>query len=321
MNKQIIILIIASIAIVGATGVGAYNILSDSDMNQQNFDNIKVSVPADAQFTQTLAGYEDNKYGITINTFKSKDAMVNFLDNKTNAQMIALGDIPPQSVAFTEGNTTNIIITNINGNEGICIGALDQNLTVKMANSVVFSNGHKSVKDNGFLGLHKKPLNLESDFKMMMFLLAQVQIKNSAFNVSSFSSIINNIINNNITNSNVNINNSNTNNDGTPLSESECRNIANEALPTGYSLGSASHTGDTYTFSVTNNKGGDGGSISVDDISGQIISSNIIPENTDSTDPTENETENSVDSISTESVNPEDTQVPDQSQSQSSQPA
>ena len=202
MNTKAIIIIIAIVAIVGATGVGAYSILNDSSMSQETFDGIKVNVPADAQFTQTLAGYEDNKYGITINTFKSKEAMVSFLDNKTNAQMIALGGMPPQSVGFTEGNTTDIMVTNTNGNEGICIKALDQNLTVKMANTVVFSNGHKSAKDNGFLGLHKTPLNLQSDFKMIMFLLAQVQIKNSAFNVSTFSSIVTEIINNDNSNTN-----------------------------------------------------------------------------------------------------------------------
>ncbi len=31
--------------------------------------------------------------------------------------------------------------------EGICVGASDQNLVLKMANSVIFSNGHPSEKE------------------------------------------------------------------------------------------------------------------------------------------------------------------------------
>ena len=144
LNSHVIFLI-AIVGIIAAGVVGA-TILNNGAMKQTDFDGIKVSVPADSNFVKTADGYADSKYGITIHTFKNNDSMVNYLKGKSGVSVISLKNQPPQSVAFVQGDDTNVLVTN--GGEAIAIGAKDQGLVSDMANTVVFSNHQKSAKPN-----------------------------------------------------------------------------------------------------------------------------------------------------------------------------
>ena len=126
MNKNVAIILSIAAIFITATCVGATVINSDVDMKQNTFDGIKINVPHDTEFIQIPDGFKENTYGITIHTFKDNQSMVNFLNSLQDAKIVSLADQPPQSVAFTQGDTTNILVTN--GKEGICVGASDQNL-------------------------------------------------------------------------------------------------------------------------------------------------------------------------------------------------
>lgn len=112
--------------------------------------------------------------------------MVNFLNSLQNAKIVSLPDQPPQSVAFTQGDTTNILVTN--GKEGICVGAPDQNLVLKMANSVIFSNGHPSERNHGVMGVGQKHLDKDKDFNLMVGILALVD--NTEINIDNYNTAI-----------------------------------------------------------------------------------------------------------------------------------
>ncbi len=173
----IIIIGIISVGIVGATVMS-----NDSSMKEETFDGIKVSVPSDSEFVKAGDGvYKDSNYGITINTFKNNDSMIDFLKNTNKSKIIPIDDQPPQSVAFKKGKTINILVTN--GNEGVSVGTKDGNLTAKIANSIVFSNNHKSQKPSG-IGVVNGQMNVEQDFNLIMLILADVDTK--IFNLGIF---------------------------------------------------------------------------------------------------------------------------------------
>ena len=182
INTQVIFLI----AIVGiiTAGVVCASVLSNGSMKQVDFDGIKVSVPSDAEFVKTGDGYADSRYGITIHTFKNNNSIANYLKSVTGAHVIALKNQPPQSLAFAQGDDTNVVVTN--GAEGICIGAKDQSLASDMANSVVFSNHQKSVKPQVSIpGIAPPPhLVFDVDFNHITNILAFVN--NPELNVASF---------------------------------------------------------------------------------------------------------------------------------------
>ncbi len=191
LNSHVIFLI-AIVGIITAGVVGA-TILNNGAMKQTDFDGIKVSVPADSNFVKTADGYADSKYGITIHTFKNNDSMVNYLKSKPGASMISLKNQPPQSVAFVQGDDTNVLVTN--GAEAVAIGAKDQGLVSDMANTVVFSNHQKSAKSTPVIPVIAPPPHLEfhRDFYLIMPLLAK--INNKEFNTAIFETNINNTIN------------------------------------------------------------------------------------------------------------------------------
>jgi hypothetical protein len=191
LNSHVIFLI-AIVGIITAGVVGA-TILNNGSMKQTDFDGIKVSVPSDSNFVKTADGYADSKYGITIHTFKNNDSVVNFLKGKSGASVISLKNQPPQSVAFVQGDDTNVLVTN--GGEAIAIGAKDQGLVSDMSNTVVFSNHQKSAKPNPVVPVILPPPHLEfhRDFYLIMPLLAKINTKE--FNVAIFESNINNTIN------------------------------------------------------------------------------------------------------------------------------
>lgn len=186
MNKNIAIILSIAAILITLTCVGATVINSDGDMKQNTFDGIKINVPHDAKFIQIPDGFKENTYGITIHTFKDNQSMVNFLNSLQNAKIVSLPDQPPQSVAFTQGDTTNILVTN--GKEGICVGAPDQNLVLKMANSVIFSNGHPSERNHGVMGVGQKHLDKDKDFNLMVGILALVD--NSEINIDNYNTAI-----------------------------------------------------------------------------------------------------------------------------------
>ena len=112
MNKNVAIILSIAAIFITATCVGATVINSDVDMKQNTFDGIKINVPHDTKFIQIPDGFKENTYGITIHTFKDNQSMVNFLNSLQDAKIVSLADQPPQSVAFTQGDTTNILVTN-----------------------------------------------------------------------------------------------------------------------------------------------------------------------------------------------------------------
>ena len=155
MNKNISIILSIAAILITLTCVGATVINSDGDMKQNTFDGIKINVPHDAKFIQIPDGFKENTYGITIHT-------------------------------FTQGDTTNILVTN--GKEGICVGAPDQNLVLKMANSVIFSNGHPSERNHGVMGVGQKHLDKDKDFNLMVGILALVD--NTEINIDNYNTAI-----------------------------------------------------------------------------------------------------------------------------------
>ena len=191
LNSHVIFLI-AIVGIITAGVVGA-TILNNGSMKQVDFDGIKVSVPADSNFVKTADGYADSKYGIAINTFKNNDSVVNYLKSKSGASVISLKNQPPQSVAFVQGDDTNVLVTN--GVEAISIGAKDQGLVSDMSNTVVFSNHQKTAKPAPVIPVIAPPphLELHHDFYLIQALIAQVNTQE--FNVGLFETNINTTIN------------------------------------------------------------------------------------------------------------------------------
>ena len=181
INSHVLFLIII-IGVISAGIVGATIMTSDSTMKTETFDGIKISVPADSDFIKTGDGvYKDNNYGITINTFKNNNSMIDFLKNTKKSKIIPVENQPPQSVAFKKGDTINILVTN--GKEGISVGSNDGELTSKIANSIIFSNNQKSEKSTGF-GIAKPHMNVNQDFNLIMLLIADVDT--NIFNLNIF---------------------------------------------------------------------------------------------------------------------------------------
>lgn len=173
----IVIIGIISVGIVGATVMS-----QDTSMKQEVFDGITISVPADSEFVKAGNGvYKDSNYGITINTFKNNNSMIDFLKNTKKSKIIPIDNQPPQSVAFKKGDTINILVTN--GLEGVSIGSKDGELTSKMANNIIFSNNHKSDKSSG-IPLVKPHMNIKQDFNLIMLLVADVDT--NIFNLNLF---------------------------------------------------------------------------------------------------------------------------------------
>ncbi|WP_405294599.1 hypothetical protein [Methanobrevibacter sp.] len=186
VDKHVLFLIVI-IGIISAGIVGATVMNTDTSMKQEVFDGMTVSVPADSEFVKVGDGvYKDSHYGITINTFKNNDSMIDFLKNSKKSKIIPIENQPPQSVAFKKGDTINILVTN--GNEGLSVSTKDGDLTSKIANSIIFSNNHKSQKSNG-LGLVKPHMNIHQDFNLIMILVADVDTK--IFNTAIFEDNLN----------------------------------------------------------------------------------------------------------------------------------
>lgn len=157
---------------VSAGLVGASLMTTDTTMKQEVFDGIKVSVPSDSDFIKVTDGvYKDSKYGIVINTFKNNDSMINYLKNTKQSKIVPVKNQPPQSVAFKKGDTLNILVTN--GQEGVSVSAKDGELVSKIANNIIFSNNHKSVKPVG-IGVFNPELNINGDFNLMFALIGEV---------------------------------------------------------------------------------------------------------------------------------------------------
>lgn len=175
-----ILLLIIIIGVISAGIAGATIMTSDSSMKEEVFDGIKIAVPADSSFVKAGDGvYKDSNYGITINTFKNNDSMINYLKNTKNSKIIPVENQPPQSVAFKKGDTINILVTN--GKEGVSVSSNDGELTSKIANSITFSDNQKSEKSTGF-GFSKPQMNVDQDFNLIMILVAQVDT--NIFNVN-----------------------------------------------------------------------------------------------------------------------------------------
>ncbi|MBR3139886.1 MAG: hypothetical protein IKF11_03340 [Methanobrevibacter sp.] len=186
IDMHILFLILLAGA-VSAGLVGASLMTTDTTMKQEVFDGIKVSVPSDSDFIKVTDGvYKDSKYGIVINTFKNNDSMIDYLKNTKQSKIVPVKNQPPQSVAFKKGDTLNILVTN--GQEGVSVSAKDGELVSKIANNIIFSNNHKSVKPVG-IGVFNPELNINGDFNLMFALIGQVNT--NFFNPDVFYSNIN----------------------------------------------------------------------------------------------------------------------------------
>ena len=186
IDKHILFLIVI-IGIISAGIVGANVFSNDTSMKQEVFDGMTVSVPADSEFVKTGDGvYKDSNYGITIHTFKNNDTMVDYLKNSKKSKIIPVENQPPQSVAFKKGDKVSILVTN--GNEGLSVTSKDGELTSRIANSIIFSNNHKSEKSDG-LSIVKPHMNVKQDFNLIMLLIADVDTK--IFNTAIFEENIN----------------------------------------------------------------------------------------------------------------------------------
>ena len=167
-----ILFLILLAGVVSAGLVGASLMTTDTTMKQEVFDGIKVSVPSDSDFIKVTDGvYKDSKYGIVINTFKNNNSMINYLKNTKQSKIVPVKNQPPQSVAFKKGDTLNILVTN--GQEGVSVSAKDGELVSKIANNIIFSNNHKSVKPVG-IGVFNPELNINGDFNLMFALMGEV---------------------------------------------------------------------------------------------------------------------------------------------------
>ncbi len=291
MNKNVAIILSIAAIFITATCVGATVINSDVDMKQNTFDGIKINVPHDTEFIQIPDGFKENTYGITIHTFKDNQSMVNFLNSLQDAKIVSLADQPPQSVAFTQGDTTNILVTN--GKEGICVGASDQNLVLKMANSVIFSNGHPSERNHGVMGVGQKHLDKDKDFNLMVGLM--IIVDNSEFNINLYNTAIaatvtetNTIIDNNNFNFEENITSDPSSENMTApeennLTQEECEEMVNDYLEdTNCSISSVDENDGVYTFHIETQDGQSAGVITVDSQTGEMNTEEFeIPEESD----------------------------------------
>ena len=175
---------------VSAGLVGASLMTTDTTMKQEVFDGIKVSVPSDSDFIKVTDGvYKDSKYGIVINTFKNNDSMINYLKNTKQSKIVPVKNQPPQSVAFKKGDTLNILVTN--GQEGVSVSAKDGELVSKIANNIIFSNNHKSVKPVG-IGVFNPELNINGDFNLMFALIGDVNT--NFFNLNLYKASVKNVV-------------------------------------------------------------------------------------------------------------------------------
>ena len=299
INKNLAIILLIIGILITATCVEATMIISDNNMKQNTFDGIKINIPHDAEFIQTVNGFKENTYGITIYTFKDNQSMVNFLNGLEGVKIVSLNDQPPQSIAFTKGNTTNILVTN--GEEGICVGAVDENLVIKMANSVIFSNGQPSERSHGFMGIGQKHLDKDKDFNLMLGLI--MLVNNAEININSYNAAVintvsqtNQIIDNSFGSlvsssstlwhskhkdylehgsSSTNSDNSNTQNDESEekdyLTQTECEQKVNEFLQgTNCSINNIDKNNGFYTFYIKDEQGNSAGVITVDSQTGEM---------------------------------------------------
>ena len=188
-----VLFLIAIVGIISAGLVGANVLSSDQSMKQEVFDGIKISVPSDSNFVKTADGvYKDSKYGVTIHTFKNNESMINYLKNTKNSKVVPVENQPPQSVAFKQGDTINILVTN--GQEGVSVSSKDGGLTTKIANNIVFSDNHKSQKPVPVLSVAPPVMEEEKDFNLMMLLIADVNT--NIFNLNVFQNNVGIVIDN-----------------------------------------------------------------------------------------------------------------------------
>lgn len=305
MDNQVLfllaIVIIISLALLGVTFAS-----NDSTLKQETFDGIRVSVPSDSNFVKTGDGaYRDSVYGITINTFKNNDSMINFLKNFKTAKVITLDNQPPQSVAFKNGDDVSILVTN--GKEGVAIATKDSKLTSKIGNNVVFSNNQKSAKSSGVGVIHPR-MNPKNDFDLIRDVASEVD--SDVFNrdiVQENSIYVAEEYNINITNnvflepetsdddlssqiidstsddsSSDSINftdDSNSSDTESKLSFDECENMVLGYLSgdPNLSISNYQESGDIFIFEIEDTESGEGvGTISVDSVTGDVEDNTVI---------------------------------------------
>jgi len=179
MNKKYI-LIIGIIVAIAVIGIATYYLTSEQmpEMKNQTFDGVTVSIPVEANLVKSPYGnYEDKELGIQITGPQKRFGLLAFistLDNRKDLKRIELEGVPSGSIVWkSDAGMTQILVVDENADEGICVGAKDEKLAIKMANTVVFgpssttttNSTTPSTNNNNYIG-EAKALEIASQTPM-----------------------------------------------------------------------------------------------------------------------------------------------------------
>lgn len=169
-NKYLALIIIAVISIFTIVSVFGLDYIvsslpdsivkieskADLPLKNENFDGVKIAVPADSTFRNIdpniiyPKSFESDGYGISIDTYivdsrkKDIDYLIPSFIEMNNLTEINLEGLPKNAKAYANpesDETIEIIIINDEGDKAVYIMVMDdEKYAVKMANSVVFPN-------------------------------------------------------------------------------------------------------------------------------------------------------------------------------------
>lgn len=157
MKILIVVIVVLVAVVIGLAGMYYGSILGFSStqaMKNETFDGITVSVPVAANFTKSAYGnYNDEKLGLQLSPIGSEMGVVAFIgkvDNRVDVKRITLEGVPSDAICWkTDEGYTQILVVNSNATQGICVGAKDEKLAIKMANSVIFSPQQTTTTSTG----------------------------------------------------------------------------------------------------------------------------------------------------------------------------
>ena len=145
MNKKILIIIIAIVAIIVA-GVGGYYFISTQGpvMKNETIEGITVSIPSETNLTKNAYGvYDDKEVGVQFSVQNSSLELTVFMstvDGRKDMNRITLENLPKDAIAWkSDEGWINILVVNKDASKGILVGAKDnEGLAIEIANSVKF---------------------------------------------------------------------------------------------------------------------------------------------------------------------------------------
>jgi len=138
------VVLIFLVVVLADMQFGFFPGFSSTNMKNETFEGITVSVPVDANFTQSAWGpYDDDKLGLQVSSMESELTILSFtktLDDRNDMQRIMLDGVPSGSICWkSDAGYTHILVVNSDFTRGMCVGAKDnEKLAIQMANSVIF---------------------------------------------------------------------------------------------------------------------------------------------------------------------------------------